>query len=46
MIPLHLLNKDVLMFLLQSKINKWKKEFWANGGFTSKKNLFYILISK
>jgi len=41
---LQLLNKDVLLFLLQAKWNNFRKNFYRNGGFTSKKHLFYILL--
>jgi hypothetical protein len=39
-----LLNKDVILFLLQQRWAKFKKDFWANGGFTNPKNLLLILI--
>lgn len=38
-----LLNKDVLMFLLEMKWKQMKKNFWKNGGFTNPKHLIVIL---
>ena len=39
-----LLNKDVLLFLLGQRWKKFKKDFWANGGFTRPKHIIVILI--
>lgn len=39
-----LLDKDVIFFLLQQRWSKFKKDFWANGGFSNPKHLFLIFV--
>lgn len=39
-----MLNKDVLMFILEAKWKKFKKDFWKAGEFTAPKHIVYILL--
>jgi hypothetical protein len=41
-----LLNKDVMLFLIQMQYKKWKKNYITKGGWRKPKNLFLLLIRK
>ena len=41
---LQLLNKDLILFLLQQRWARFKKNFWKNGGFRNPKHLIWILL--